>query len=477
MTFAMVTFVRLAKQSINIFKNYLKMKIITQKYELLPLTRNVKITDTSFYKEFVECKKAHQIILNEMVRIACQIDHYENREFRNAKGNPNFNAMNRLVSKFRTKQEGLDNLPEFLFFKNTKSGLKAKRLHASRYMNEDGENYGYEILNKSYARDLNFVKDICNESWYTKGKSLNYSYREFLHGLGWRKKINKRMPIIPRHICDGKSIAGDTYKLEYNEKEPTKSILRFFGSIKHPMRIVMHRPLMGQAKTMEIVEENGRLYACISVTIDDNHKTELVKLNKNSNKIGLDFGIKDHVVDSNGERYNFPKNQVIDEKVKKLQQILSTKKYGSNNWRKLKNRIATLKARQTRSHDDKIHNFTKQIVNNNDAIAVEDYKSSEIIAKTQSDKTKTNRVKSAINKKSLEGNIHAIKIQLKYKSSLYGKHCALVDPAYTSQDCSSCGHRKSDLELSDRSYTCDNCGTEHDRDINAAKNVLALSDF
>ena len=99
------------------------MKIITQKHELLPPTRNVKITDTPFYKEFVECKKAHQIILNEMVRVACQIDHYENREFRNAKGNPNFNAMNRLVSKFRTKQEGLDNLPEFLFFKNRSSSF------------------------------------------------------------------------------------------------------------------------------------------------------------------------------------------------------------------------------------------------------------------------------------------------------------------------------------------------------------------
>lgn len=453
------------------------MKIITQKYEILPLTRNIKITDTSFYKEFVECKKAHQIMLNEMVRIACQIDHYDNREFRSANGNPNFNAMNRLVSKFRTKQEGLDCLPEFVYFKKTKSGFKAKRLHASRYMNEDGENYGYEILNKSSARDLNFVKDVCNDSWYTKGKSVNHFYIEVLHGLGWRKKITQRMPVTPSHICDGKSIVGDSYKLEYNEKDPTKSILRCFGSIKHPMRIVMHRPLMGEKKTMKIVEENGRLFACISVTIDDSHKTDLVKLNKNSNKIGLDFGIKDHVVDSNGEKYNFPKSKAIDQKVKKLQQILSTKKYGSNNWRKLKNKIAKLKSRQTRSHDDKIHNFTKQIVNNNDAIAVEDYRSSEIVAKTQSDKTKTNRVKSAINKKSLEGNIHAIKMQLKYKSSLYGKHCALVDPAYTSQDCSSCGHRKSDLELSDRSYTCDNCGTEHDRDVNAAKNVLALSEF
>ena len=114
------------------------MNIITQKYEMLPLNRNVKITDTSFYKEFVECKKAHQILLNEMVRIACQIDHHDKREFRSANGNPNFNAMNRLVNKFRTKQEGLDCLPEFVYFKKTKSGFKAKRLHASRYMNENG---------------------------------------------------------------------------------------------------------------------------------------------------------------------------------------------------------------------------------------------------------------------------------------------------------------------------------------------------
>lgn len=453
------------------------MKVITQKYELLPLTRNEKTTKTPFYHEFRECTKAFQIVSNEFCRIACEIDLLENQEFRNAKGNPSFSIMNRLISRFRTKQEGLDNLPEFLYFKKTKSGWKAKRLHANRYMNEGGECYAYDILNKCAARDLNFVKDRFAESWFTKGKKVNHFYFKTLYGLGWTKKIQKRMPITPAHICDGKSISGDQYKLEINEENPRKSILRSFGSIKHPMRIVLHRPLKGQPKTIELKEENGKLFACISVSLDGEHKIEKVSLDNDSPMIGLDFGIKDHVIDNKGNKYNFPKNQAIDNKIKKLQQILSTKKFGSNNWHKLNNRISDLRAKQTRSHDHQIHNFTKKMVDDFDAIALEDYKSSEIISKNQADKSKTNKMKSATNKKALEGNIFALKSQLKYKSDLYGKHYALVNPAYTTQDCSECGHRNSELTLEDRAWTCSSCGTEHDRDINSAKNVLQSAKF
>jgi IS605 OrfB family transposase len=453
------------------------MKVITQKFELLPLTRNQKITETSFYHEFRECTKAFQIMSNEFCRIACEIDLFENQEFRNAKGNPSFSTMNRLVSRFRTKQEGLDHLPEFVYMKKTKSGWKAKRLHANRYMNDDGKCYAYDILNKCGARDLNSVKDRFKESWFAKGKKVNHFYFNTLYGLGWKKKIVKRMPIIPAHICDGKSISGDQYKLKINEQDPKKSILRSFGSIKHAMRIVLHRSLKGEPKTMEIVEENGRLFACISVRLSEENKIEKVLLNDNSPMIGLDFGIKDHVIDDQGNKYNFPKNQAIDNKIKNLQRILSTKKFGSNNWHKLNNKISDLRAKQTRSHDHQIHNFTKKMVDNFDAIALEDYKQSEIISKNQADKSRTKKMKSATNKKALEGNIFALKSQLKYKSDLYGKHYAEINPAYTTQDCSECGHRNSELTLQDRMWTCPSCGTEHDRDVNSAKNVLQSAKF
>lgn len=453
------------------------MKTITQKFRLLPINRKQKIEDTDAFKQFIEAKKAVQIIANEFCRIASQIHRPENAEFRNKKGNPNFTAMNKLVSRFRTKKEGLDNLPEFLYMKKTKSGWKAKRLHANRYMNEDGECYAYDILNNCSARQLNYVKDRFAESWFAKGKKVNHFYFENLAGLGWQKKVCQRMPITPAHICDGNSISGDDYKLEINEDDPSKSKLLSFGAIKSPLRLVLHRPFLGKPKTLEVIHQDGQLYACFTIEISEDNKTPLMKKKDIKNKIGLDFGIKDHVIDNNGNAYNFPKDKKVEAKISKLQASLSNKKWGSNNYHKLLKRLNKLKTAQTRRHDHEIHNFTKSIVDQNDAIAIEDYEVRGIVEKTSSDKSLTNKQKANINKKSLEGGIYSIKTQLEYKSSLYGKHFKKIDPAHTTQDCSSCGYRNTELGLDDREWTCPECGEHHDRDQNASKNVLKASGF
>jgi transposase len=453
------------------------MKTITQKYRLLPIKRNQKIEDTDAFKQHIECTKAFQIISNEFCRIASQINLPENKEWRNKKGNPNFTAMNKLVSRWRTKKEGLDNLTEFVYMKKTKSGWKAKRLHANRYMNDDGECYGYDILNNCSARQLNYVKDRFAESWFTKGKKVNHFYFEDFAGLGWRKKSVQRMPITPSHICDGNSIAGDDYKYKINEDDPLKSTLLSFGTIKNPLRLVLHRPFLGTPKTLEVTCQNGELYACFTIEIFKDDKIPLMKKEDIKNKIGLDFGIKDHVIDDKGNTYNFLKNKKVEDKISKLQTDLSRKKWGSNNYHQLLKRINKLKTKQTRKHDNEIHNFTKSIVDNNDAIAVEDYEVRSIVEKTSSTKSLTNKIKAKINKKALEGGIFSIKSQLKYKSALNGKYFKKVNPAYTSQDCSSCGYRNTDLKLSDREWACPKCGEHHDRDQNASQNILKASGF
>ena len=446
------------------------MKTIVQKYELLPLVRNKDIKDTLFYKQFKEGTKAFQIIHNEFVRIACTIDSHP--EFADKKGRPNFTKMNKLVSQYRTNKTGLDKLPEFLYFKQTKSGWKAKKLHENRYMNDEGECYGYDILNNCSARQLNYVKERFTASWFTKGKSVNCYYFKNT-GAFCKIKGSQRMPITPSHICDGASIAGDDYKFEINEDNPRKSVLKSFGKVKDPIRVVMHRPFKGKPKTLEVVEKNGRLYACFTIALDESEVAPKVKKIKTTT--GLDFGIKDHVIDSEGNTYNFPKNKNVDSKIESLQKILSAKAFKSNNWRKLNVKINNLKEKQTLSHDYQINNFTKKIVDENDGIAVEDYKPSEIMKKTQSNKGLSNKQKANINKKALAGGIHKIKTQLVYKSKLYGKHCVLVDPAFTTQECSSCGYRNTKLTLDDREWTCPEidggCGEHHDRDHNSAKTM------
>jgi IS605 OrfB family transposase len=459
------------------------------------MNRKKKIEDTDASKQHFECTKAFQIIANEFCRIACQIHLPENAEFRNKKGNPDFVAMNKLVSRFRTKKEGLDNLPEFLYMKKTKSGYKAKRLHANRYMNDDGECYAYDILNNCSSRQLNSVHKRFTGSWFTKGKKVNHFYFENLAGLGWQKKICQRMPITPAHICDGSSISGDDYQLLINGEKIKKndivkispddldnsnllkSTLLSFGTIKSPLRLVLHRPFLGKLKTLEVINQDGELYACFTIEVSEDNKTSLMKKKDIKNKVGLDFGIKDHVIDDSGNAYNFLKDKKVEAKISELQVSLSRKKWGSNNYHKELKRINKLKTAQTRRHNYAIHNFTKSIVDQNDAIAIEDYEVLGIVEKTSSDKSLTNKQKANTNKKALEGGIYSIKTQLEYKSSLYGKHFKKVNPAYTTQDCSSCGYRNTELTLDDREWTCPECGEHHDRDQNASKNILKASGF
>ena len=454
------------------------MKSITYKYRILPLTRSQKIENTAWYAQITEAMKAVQIVVNEFVRIAGDIEKYP--EFQSAKGAPNFTAMNKLISQWRTKKEGLDNLPEFKYkkVKKLKTGetrIINKSLKENRYMNDEGECWGYELLNKVSARCLNHIAPKVKSSWYTKGKVVKY----------FAEESGNRLAVHPTHFCDGGFIStsntvdtdGEVVEGEYsitlNKDDPTHSRLNKIAGIKEPMRLYMHRPIPegGKMKTVSLSKQGEEFYLCITIALDPNKVPPVVK--KPTKIIGLDFGIKDNVIDDQNNKYNFPKDKKLEGRILRLQQQMSLKKRGSNNWGKLLSKLQKLKRQQTRQHKDAIHNFTHQITNNYDGIAFEDYKVKDMVEHIQKDKKLFNKQKQAINKKSLEAGIYDIKNQLTYKSALRGNMVESVNPAYTTQDCSSCGFRNTELSnnLKIRAWECPECGEHHERDQNAAKNI------
>jgi putative transposase len=241
------------------------------------------------------------------------------------------------------------------------------------------------------------------------------------------------------------------------------------------MRLQVHRPIPDGAKmksvsiSKKIGKKGWEFYLCITIELDPNKIPPVVE--KPTKTIGLDFGIKDNVIDDQNNKYNFPKDKKLEERILRAQHKLSLKTRGSNNWHKAQRLLRKLKTKQTRQHHHEIHNFTHQITNNYDGIAFEDYKVKDIVGNTQKDKKLYNKQKQAINKKSLEAGIYSIKTQLQYKSALRGNVVEAVDSAYTTQDCSCCGYRNSELSLTDREWECPECGTHHDRDQNAAQNI------
>ena len=215
------------------------------------------------------------------------------------------------------------------------------------------------------------------------------------------------------------------------------------------------------------------------------------KAPKTGKSVGIDVGLKDFAVLSNGKkvkRHRFEKKarrkeahlQRIQsrkyEAKKRRQKALQTKlavegipekerkkQYVSRkNYDKINGRLAKARYHVRRQRTDFLHKLTKQIVQEYDFIAVEDL-----------------RVRNMMRNHRLARSIadvgwYEFKRQLAYKSKWHGKTFIAVPPAYTSQTCSVCGAKKTvKLMLEEREWTCESCGTHHDRDVNAAKNILA----
>lgn len=189
---------------------------------------------------------------------------------------------------------------------------------------------------------------------------------------------------------------------------------------------------------------------------------EQVDLPPVGNEIGIDLGIRDIIVDSNGHSSGNPKFiKRFEKQLKRAQQKLSRCEKGSTNRKKAKLRVAKIHVKITDSRYDFIHKLTTKLIQNNDLIAMEDL-----------------QVKSMIRNHCLAKAIAdvswgEIERQLTYKSELHGRTLVKIDKFFpSSKRCSSCGFVLKKLDLSVRKWICPECESVNLRDFNAAKNIL-----
>lgn len=181
----------------------------------------------------------------------------------------------------------------------------------------------------------------------------------------------------------------------------------------------------------------------------------------NNNIIGIDLGIKDFLIDSEGNKINNPKTlQKYEQKLIKLQRKLSRQKLGSNNWRKTKLKLAKLHERIANIRLDFLHKLSTEIINENQVIISENLQVKNMI--------KNHKLAKSISDCSWSEFCR----QLEYKAQWYGRIYHKIDTFFpSSKTCSECNYIKEDLKLSDREWICPECGVIHDRDINAARNI------
>jgi putative transposase len=216
-----------------------------------------------------------------------------------------------------------------------------------------------------------------------------------------------------------------------------------------------HLRFKGQILSVVISRRACRWYAAISVECH-----ELPHVRKSQGAVGVDLGIKTLATLSDGKLYVGPKaHTALLKRLKKLSKRFSKKRKGSHGFERARKKLAKLHVRIANIRRDYLHKFTTDLVLNYTRIGIED-----LNVKGMSSNRRLSR-------HIMDQSFHECRRQLIYKGAWYGSNIIIVDRFYpSSKMCSICGRINENLTLSDRAWDCV-CGTHHDRDVNAARNI------
>lgn len=245
-----------------------------------------------------------------------------------------------------------------------------------------------------------------------------------------------------------------------------------------PLRFVWSWPDIDPATlnpTMVIVcrEPDGRWYVTFSVDAPD-----LAPLPDTGRAVGVDLGVKDFATTSDGDKVT--NHRHLERKARNLaryQRRMARKQRGSTNRTKAKLKVARANRKVRNARRDFLHRVSTDLVRRYDTIAIEDLNIAGMSSSARGNAGKHGRKvrqKARLNKAILDASLGEFRSMLEYKAERAGRTLVVVDRWFpSSKTCSTCGHLLEALSMSTRSWTCPGCGARHDRDVNAAKNIIA----
>ena len=329
----------------------------------------------------------------------------------------------------------------------------ACRFVFNRYLNSRKETYLEEKKSLNYydnANDLTklkkeeefvWLKEINSQSLQSSLRNLDTAYNKFFRKQTkfprFKSKYDKQSFTVPQFVTIEES------KL-------------FIPKFKKGIEINLHREIEGKLLFATISKSTtGNYYVSITCEV------EYIPFEKTNSKVGIDTGIKDLAILSDGKVYENIK--ILKTNLKKLkynQRQLSKKVKGSNSRLRQKSKLATVHEKVTNIRKDYLHKVSKEIIKNHDVICIEDLAVKNMM--------KNHKLAQAFSDVSL-GTFYTM---LEYKANWNDKTIVKIDRFFpSSKTCNVCNYINQDLTLKDREWTCKSCNTVHDRDFNASINI------